>query len=154
MKMKLSKIIIPTIFKATNPSQIKIDNVSKHFKRFGMLDKPVVVDKSGVLIDGYIRYLVAKEAGLDEVDVIVDGLEKNKYIVAKFEHGTKKYHWSNPLNLPIKIGDKVLVRNFDIKQKFSIETNEYSMVTVVDLYESNKRLGHKPVVKILSGNTL
>lgn len=43
------------------PRKSHIDKVRKYYSQHNYIDKPLIVNKKGVLLDGYIRYLVLKE---------------------------------------------------------------------------------------------
>lgn len=69
--MKISDIIIMPSFLRTKPQQWKLDMVRDYYRDHGTTDVDIVVLPNGTLVDGYIRYLVLKENGVDEVDVKV-----------------------------------------------------------------------------------
>lgn len=69
--MKISDIIIMPGFLRTKPQQWKLDMVRDYYRDHGTTDVDIVVLPNGTLVDGYIRYLVLKENGVDEVDVKV-----------------------------------------------------------------------------------
>ena len=152
--IKISDIIIPEEFKNSQPSEEKMAKVRKYIAEHGNLDEPVILIGNR-LIDGYIRYLVAIEVGMEEVwfkrinwkrfKPQVKKESPMKYIVGKFENCEKEYTWKNKRNIPIEIGDKVLVRS-----KIPYEKGNFAVVvTVVDVFESDnpKLLKHKKVLK-------
>lgn len=69
--MKLSDIKIRDSFKQTLPNQSKLDDCRDYFKRHGCIDRELVLNKFGYLIDGYVGYLVLLENGVAETDVVV-----------------------------------------------------------------------------------
>ena len=143
--IKIEQIIIPDCFKNTKPKKYKLDNVKQYVKKHGKLNKPIVLNDN-YLVDGYTRYLVAKELGLKEVEYVYE-YENNeeakliKYIVGKFKDNGKEYIWKVPLNVRcnIKVGDKVWVEVFENKKTV---TN----VVKVDVIENNEYLKHKNVL--------
>ena len=151
--IKTSDIIIPEEFKNSQPSEEKMAKVRKYIAEHGNLDKPIVLIGNR-LIDGYIRYLVAIEVGMEEVKFkrintwrgkdIKEELPM-KYIVGKFENCEKEYVWKNKKNIPIEIGDKVLVKS---RNKNNTK-NVALVVTVVEIFETDnpKLLKHKNVIK-------
>ncbi|MGC7872079.1 AAA domain-containing protein [Desulfosporosinus sp. SYSU MS00001] len=68
----IDSIIIREEFLQTPPKRVKIESVKEYFYNHGELDKVVVVCPEGdkyVLVDKYLRFVVAKELGLSEVKV-------------------------------------------------------------------------------------
>ena len=61
----LSDIIICEEFAESKPRKSKVDKVRKYYSEYGGVDKPIIVNKKNVLLDGYIRYLVLKENGAE-----------------------------------------------------------------------------------------
>lgn len=101
--MKLSEIVIPVSLETSIPSPTKLNNAMKYYLKNGKIDKPIVINQYNVLIDGYIRYLVLKMAGIDktnEVKVIVDRkeLKVTTYIYGKHpnQQSDKEYVWRVP----------------------------------------------------------
>lgn len=65
-------IIVKEEFLQTPPNREKIDDVKKHFYKHGELDEAIVVCQKGdkfILVDKYLRFVVAKELGLSEIKV-------------------------------------------------------------------------------------
>lgn len=150
--IKLSKVIIPKSFSDSNPQEWKLDRVRKHVKEHGELDKPIVLDGS-MLVDGYIRYLVAKECDFREVPYITvrEYREQNQvddnpvYIVGKFNGSDKEYTWKLTKNIDVDVGDYVLVKS---RCK---DGSDVAAVLVVDVFASDDPhlLRHKPIIKKL-----
>ncbi|MEG0898422.1 MAG: hypothetical protein RSF40_01765 [Oscillospiraceae bacterium] len=69
--MKLRQIVIPLEFKKTNPRPDKLINKYKHYIYRKSLMETIVVDRNGVLMDGYTSYLIAKMFDINEVQVEV-----------------------------------------------------------------------------------
>ena len=64
----LSLITIPEAFARTRPRLEKIKESMDYYKKHGKFDKPVVIKgDSNLLIDGYKRYVAAKELGLKSI---------------------------------------------------------------------------------------
>lgn len=72
IKIAIEDIKIPKPFKKTRPREEKLDKVRNYFDEWGKLDKPITIDDDYMLVDGYSRYVVAKEKGLKLVPVIQD----------------------------------------------------------------------------------
>ena len=68
--MKLSKIKIKDSFKKTEPKNWKMRERWEYYRCNDRLYSPIVIDKSNYLVDGYTSYLIAKEDGLKEVEVV------------------------------------------------------------------------------------
>ncbi len=71
MSMKLDSIIIPSTFQEKRPAKYKMDECRYYYEEHGKLDREIVVDHEGVLIDGYVGYLVLQEHNVMEADVKV-----------------------------------------------------------------------------------
>lgn len=143
--IKVSDIIVPDKFTKTKPSEWKIKSVKEYVNKHKKLDKPVVLN-GNTLKDNYIRYLVAVEMGIDEIPFITTQECKESfvaYVIGKFKNSNKEYTWKNRKNIPIDVGDKILV-----KSKTKTGKN-VAVVTVVKTFKSNDKryLKHKPVIR-------
>lgn len=67
--MRLSDIKISADFHASRPQQSKIDSCAAYYAQHGTLDRDIVLDSNGYLVDGYIGYLVLLANHVQEVDV-------------------------------------------------------------------------------------
>lgn len=92
MKVKISNIRISNNFKKTIPSPEKMEKCRKYFLENGKVDAPVVVNQNMRLLDGYIRYLVLVENGVDEIDVEVRA-KKVTYVFGRHSMHRKEYVW-------------------------------------------------------------
>ena len=153
--INLSDIIVTTQFRESQPKAEKLDKVRAYVEEHGVLDKPVVLDNR-VLTDNYVRYLIAVEKGLSEIPYITtqeyrELSEQSQpittYIIGKFHNNPKEYVWKNSKNIPVVVGDKVLV-----KSKLKTQKKNTGIVTVVKVFASNNKhlLRHKPMIKNLS----
>jgi transcriptional regulator with XRE-family HTH domain/cold shock CspA family protein len=66
---QLSEIIIPDQFVKAYPGREKIEAIISSYRKHGKFDNPIKVIKQIILVDGYKRYVVAKELGLTEIEV-------------------------------------------------------------------------------------
>lgn len=89
-QMLLSEIKVPQSYRESTPNMAKRTEVESHYLSYGILDQPIILNSNGYIMDGYIRYLVAKAHDIEIVPVIV--------IKAKI-HETK----SAPVNVTIKL---------------------------------------------------
>lgn len=108
-KFPLKDIIISEDFKSTPPRSEKLARKEEQYKRTGLLPG-IVINDAGVLIDGYIDYLLAAKYQIQNVTVTRGYTE---VIEAVHSHSQGKiYRWKVPLRLQgtISVGDKVLVR--------------------------------------------
>lgn len=157
-KIDISKIVVPTEFMQTVPAAHKIDKVEEYYKCNGKLDKPIVLSKNNVLVDGYTRYIVAKENGLSEIEYVTAMPKEQEQqtnnqnrtitlIKGKFPDNDKEYIWRLPFNKNIKaeIGDMAIV-NVKINGLKSRKS-----VKIVDVFQSNdyKMMKHRLVVKVI-----
>ena len=49
----------------------KVNNAKEYFMQHNKFDNPIVLDFKGILLDGYSRYIAAKELGLKQVEVSI-----------------------------------------------------------------------------------
>ena len=150
--IKVNEIVIPKVFSKSTPNPIKVDAIREYVEKLHKVDSPVVLDGK-VLVDGYIRYLVAVEKGLDEIpymqalDCQRGNLKKKtmvSYIAGKFKHSEKEYIWKNIMNIPIKQEDKVLVESNNV-----VTGTKKGVVIVTRIFQSDNPylLRHKPVIR-------
>lgn len=91
MKRKLSEIKISESFAATMPSEVKMEECRRVWKEFERQDRYIVVNPKGVLIDGYIQYLVLKENGVEEACIKESAVRRKRW----FRKNT--VDWNPPL---------------------------------------------------------
>lgn len=103
--MKLKDIVIPKDFQLKSPRIGKLIECARYFQKFGALDKPITVNKQGILMDGYVRYIVAKKMGLEEVPTIIN--EAGVYVLAHHAVKGKRYWWKVKSKDERKFIDKV-----------------------------------------------
>lgn len=153
--IRLEDVKIPLCYTKTKPRPEKVNAVLSYVKKNNELDRPLVLDKDNNLTDGYIRYLVAQEIGLEVVSYLTQEEYQNQrkkirenmqYIVGIFYKCKKEYTWKNPNKIPVKIGDRVLVHS---KDKWGNKRNT-AVVTVVNVYESDTPdlLKHKNIIAV------
>ena len=141
-RIKVSDIILPAHLQGSIPRKEKLDKILRYYIQHKEFDVPVVVTDENVLIDGYARYYAARECGIPEVPCIK--LSEIEYITAKFSHGNMRYVWMNIHNIPIKVGDTVLVQ-------CSKETKAVKVTTI--FHNSDyKMLKHRNVLRNFSNN--
>lgn len=90
--MKVSEIKIKKSFKDKQPSVEKMNTCRKYYSENGKLDRDIIVDSSGYLIDGYVGYLVLIENSITDTEIIISDkmvkpLEKTK---RKYYKGKKR----------------------------------------------------------------
>ena len=76
MRRKLSDIRISDSFANTIPREKKMNECRENWKNFHRQDRYIVVNTNGVLIDGYIQYLVLKENNVEEAEVKISNRRK------------------------------------------------------------------------------
>ncbi len=152
--IELSKIIVPESYMKSTPNPNKIRSALQYAKENRKLDKPIVL-QGNMVVDNYIRYLVAKELNLREVPYVTsqeyrEELNKTQdmnYVVGEFYNCQKQYMWKNPKRLKVSVGDKVLVQS---KDKFNKKSGT-SVITVVKIFNSSnqKLLRHKNIIRVV-----
>lgn len=68
--MKLSDIKVPKSFAATTPKEEKMSLCRDFWNNNHKQIKDIVVNKDNILVDGYVQYLVLKENGVDDAEVV------------------------------------------------------------------------------------
>lgn len=76
MRRKLSDIKISDSFANTTPREEKMNECRENWKNFHRQDRYIVVNTDGVLIDGYIQYLVLKENNVEDAQIKVSNKRK------------------------------------------------------------------------------
>lgn len=62
--LPLSEIYVPEYFAKSTPRDWKIQRVKDRLGAKKKLDKPITINQDHYIVDGYTRYLVAKEIGM------------------------------------------------------------------------------------------
>ena len=146
MKVKIDKIKISDKFKKYKPKDY---NVQKHLDKFVNNDykqyENIVVDDNYVLVDSYIQYLLCKEYGIEEVDIVIRHIDNRddhnpefyKTQVCTYVYGVhlngnmeREYVWRVPLswyNFHVEIGDKIMCRT-----KYGLQPVIVTRVETVD----------------------
>lgn len=158
--IKLSDIRIPDQFKKSSPLQNKIEAARKYFDEYGKFDKPIVINKDNILMDGYIRFLLALELNMDCIEVEYynpDFLNEyayptnSKYIRGKFDDYNKEYIWRANWNQNIDVGDRVTVITLR-----KLSDKDYMIckrvVTVTEVFKARYDFNHKSVIRIVKKN--
>lgn len=93
--MKLSEIIISDEFKKHPPTEWKMQQCRDYYNEHGCLDRNIVISKDGILIDGYVAYLVLLENGVNETDIVVSDLYSGEtmYVFGHHHEGVAEYVW-------------------------------------------------------------
>ena len=126
--MKLKSIIVPKNFLTTMPRQAKLDAITKYYKKHGTLDKPITVNKNGVLLDGYARYIVANTVKMEDVPVVIKP-ENSIYVAAVHSRKSKRYWWKVK-----KSDEKGFVNKVHIGSKILVDTKKGNVdAYVVDI---------------------
>lgn len=67
--VSLMSIRVPKEFEQTTPNSLKIDKARKYYHKNKELDLSPIIKPDGYLVDGYVRYLIAKENNVMEIPV-------------------------------------------------------------------------------------
>jgi len=70
--IKVDDIIIQNSFKETKPGINKIQKKLEYYKENNKFDKNIVIDRSKVLLDGYVNYLICKMLNIEIIRVVVE----------------------------------------------------------------------------------
>lgn len=118
-KMKLKDVIVPNWYSEPNPD--KLAECRMFYMRNGRIDRDIVVDRNGVINDGYVGYLVLVENNVEEIDVVVRQRyepeylhNSTTYVFGRHNPRLKEYVWrvtektKNVENL--QVGNRVMVQ--------------------------------------------
>lgn len=119
--MKLKDIKISKAFKKNPPSRHKIDKFRRFYEIHGYIDKPLVLNRANILVDGYARYVMLRECGEQETEQITyqDDLakyrtEETMYVFAFHTGVNKEFVWRVPAQRTdlqdLKVGDEIFVQ--------------------------------------------
>jgi len=74
--MNIENIVISNLFLQHPVTKKKIDKVTTYYKYFHCLDEPITIRRqNNLLINGYARYIFAKEHSINQVPVVYDSIE-------------------------------------------------------------------------------
>lgn len=106
---KLKDIIISEDYKNTQPGSRKMERAELRYLLTRELPVNIVINDDGVLIDGYITYLLAVKYGVERLDVFRGYVEIVEAVHRPLSK--KSYAWRVPFSLigQIKAGDYVIV---------------------------------------------
>lgn len=116
----LSDIIIMNEFRATPPTVKKMIEKEQYLMATASLPERIILNDAGVLIDGYITYLLAMKHGYITVPVERGHIE---VISARFKPSGKLYMWKVPRTLQgrVRVGDLVKVQVNCFRKKVLVE---------------------------------
>lgn len=90
MRIKLSDIIINKSFTETTPKEEKMIECREFWRYEGKQDRPIVLNKKNMLIDGYVMYLILMEHKEEYADVVYKKKHNRHYEkLPKFEQPYK-----------------------------------------------------------------
>lgn len=90
-KIKLEDIIIPQHY--CLPSEQKLEACRTYYNRHHKIDRNLIVNPQGVLLDGYVGYFVLMENGVVECDVVVSDSLCVTYICGNHPGRDELYYW-------------------------------------------------------------
>lgn len=103
----IKDIVIPEDFTETQPSQEKIERKWEILNRTGQLPEDIHLNQDGVLDDGYITYLMARQLGIEQVVVRTGTV---RVIEARHSERGNPLYWRLPDDLKeVQIGDRCIV---------------------------------------------
>ena len=141
--MKLSEIKISNAFKEHEPSESKMEKCRKKFRK-GKMDRQIVLDGNGYLIDGYVLYKVLEENNYSE-DIPVVYRKPTTYVYGKHPGNNKEYIWRVPKKykgFDKKQGDVVLVHS----------NGTIQLVTITRIIKSNIPPTNRRIKTVVADN--
>lgn len=144
--MKLSDIKISNSFANTTPRENKMNECRKNWKNWHGQDRYIVVNTDGVLIDGYIQYLVLKENNIEEAEVKISNRRKKRwYRKNTYEQIAPKY-MNEPTVYVYGIHPKEEKRKERIWRVPKSWTNFADIIRVGDSIKCCAKHGKAPVI--------
>lgn len=111
--MRITDIKVPSIFLNTPPNSKKIKKCKDYYNEHGEFDKPITISKNGILVDGYARYVAAKELGVTECPVYKQDIRL--YVKGRHSVPGKMYWWmvkkqdEEAFIKKVNVGDSIFV---------------------------------------------
>ena len=142
----ISDILISEAFKKSPPRQEKIDKNIAYYKEHSTIDEPLKLLQDNRLVDGYAKYVAAKECGATSLPCII--LQPFRFIKGCHVQNEKIYTWKFK-GMDIKEGDVVLVECM-IQGRI-----KHKPVTVTEVYNSREEdiFKIRNVVRVLQKGT-
>lgn len=130
--MKIADIIIKDQFKTCQPMENKIISARHYYEKNGKFKSSIAI-YNGALADGYITYLLAKEFGIEDIEVVnISPSYRKRPTIYVFG-----YHPEDPTR-----------KEFVWRLRFSEKTlqNYDCEIEVGDLVPVNTRCGNKNII--------
>lgn len=147
--MKISDIKIQENFKTATPSDRKLRECREYFKKHGTIDREIVVNKNGYLLDGYIGYLVLMENGVEDVEVVSTNqsyVNKTIYVFGCHSGNGKEYVWR--MSKKVKADNIAVGSNVLVQTRFGIKT--ITVTRIETLYSPPVATPIKRVIRCLT----
>jgi hypothetical protein len=119
-EIDFSEIKLPEEFLKSNINPVKLSETIEYYNKNGKFDKPIIINKNYQLVDGYKRYLAAKELEIKTVPVIFGENKIVKSVKGKntLSQGdlVSEWHKGQP-KTDIQIKDIVLTESIHLRAK-------------------------------------
>lgn len=79
MYMRLDNIKIKDAFALSNPKPEKLNACKKYWEKNHSQDRYIVVNHDNILVDGYIQYLILKDAGVNIAEIKISNKKRKKW---------------------------------------------------------------------------
>lgn len=70
--IRISRIKIAEEFSKAMPTPNKLKEKYTYYRKYRRFSSPIILNKHGMLTDGYCTYLIAKMFGMKKMDVMVE----------------------------------------------------------------------------------
>ncbi len=114
--IKVKDVNVPLHFMQTGCKRNKVDEAKRFIVKNRKFSKPITVNRNNILIDGFSRFLAAKELGIQDIPCLV----KEEFIYGKFPDSDKLYLWHNADFIPLRVGGRAVVENKDGEEVVTI----------------------------------
>lgn len=141
MKINFKDIKIPNIFLQHPPKEYKLKEEREYYASYNDITHKLVVNKSGILLDGYISYLVLKENNFSGELEVEQRKNKTIYAYAKHPGVDKEFVWKVPSSLCRT------VKNLESGKMINVETKDGVQQVEFCRYESRDTKPRKGYIK-------
>lgn len=146
IKMKLSDIIISPSFSKSVPRKEKMETCRRNWEKYQKQDRYIVVNKKGLLIDGYIQYLVLMEHKEEYAEVKISNCKRNSWHRKELSELKIPKYKNNPTTYVFGVHP-----NCDCAKEYVWRvpegwTNFIENIQVEDIVFGKTKFGYSPVV--------
>lgn len=110
--MNISDIKVSSAFGNSTPKEDKLNRCRQFYIDNGRLDRDIIINERGYIVDGYVGLIVLKEAGVTEAEICMRD-NRTTYVFGRHNTCPKEYCWMITRDTKdldnLKIGNKMVV---------------------------------------------